>query len=1028
MPKKVIGYIYKTTFPNGKIYIGSDHCRTLDTSNLNYLDLIVRYEKHTYFGSSTNPLLEADMELWKDKILQRDILMPIQEWNSAGILIKKENEFIKKFKANDHEIGYNLTGRTCSIDGCNAAGGKFYMNGSGGWVCKKHYLKIYYNKKGKQQVKQRYEEDSDYRKKVLEQNKEYRESLPKEIKQEKRKQKYIKEKESGALKKYREVNRDRILENKRRSRVINAGKIATGKAKHHINNRDKIIRKLCEYQESMKGRHNALNSGAKKRGIPQHITFNQHYALISSDTCEYCAGSILHETGHKLDRKVSVGGEYHPDNCVPCCTICNMKKGSAMSYEEAKIVLAPKTKKLSELQVRPFNSKLSLDIANLAIDKLLQIPKMQILDQDRFEFMYGQTKVCIQPLFMKYPMAEWLEENALIFRPNEILNTFEQVESIITYRSGNISHKIGARSCAIASVDATTATVFFSQNHLMAHRLAPTIGLYYDGELVAALSYRLLYNKSFIEINRVAIKRGILVVGGVSKLISHVAKNHPQLPTILSFVDCRYHTGVSLDAAGFVRIDIPQGWMWTDGEKTYNRLACRANLDERALSEKDYALERGWYKIYDAGQAKYIKENSYYRADLANTSNTENTEIGVVTSEETGQKYSVYHATLRMDNYISIQEKAKKEGITLLSSIEDYTCGNYATRTISWQCSGGHTTQKLVRRFTDFSCAECLRLEKRELLQAKQQRLEQSVFSGTGIERKQKVYSRIAKRCEATNQTLVTTWEEFSMGEFSGSTRIFIKCQHGHTRGTTWAVVSFCGCPCASCKSERIKPNIFAGIEKAKKVNNTLIKFSYTAQLNIGDTFGNLTIKEVVNSRRVICSCSCNDVEVITAKDKLLRGLTKSCGCLKGVKSDEITVGVDAIATDLIESRLLEFGYIRIEGAVINESSKLRVKCLHCGAIKLLTWRSMGDNCIICVRKKATQNAYDKVLESAVKYGFTPIDTFEEYFKNCENKKTTRNSLVYIKLVCANGHPFSITAAAAKIRKWVCASCEKSPK
>jgi hypothetical protein len=39
----------------------------------------------------------------------------------------------------------------------------------------------------------------------------------------------------------------------------------------------------------------------------------------------------------------------------------------------------------------------------------------------------------------------------------------------------------------------------------------------------------------------------------------------------------------------------------------FNRLTCRANMDERELSEKEYAAEQGLFKIYDAGQAKYIK-------------------------------------------------------------------------------------------------------------------------------------------------------------------------------------------------------------------------------------------------------------------------------------------------------------------------------------------------------------------------------------------------------------------------------------
>ena len=41
--------------------------------------------------------------------------------------------------------------------------------------------------------------------------------------------------------------------------------------------------------------------------------------------------------------------------------------------------------------------------------------------------------------------------------------------------------------------------------------------------------------------------------------------------------------------------------------QTYNRLRCRANMDNRKLSEKEYSEELGWERIYDAGQRLYIK-------------------------------------------------------------------------------------------------------------------------------------------------------------------------------------------------------------------------------------------------------------------------------------------------------------------------------------------------------------------------------------------------------------------------------------
>jgi len=61
---------------------------------------------------------------------------------------------------------------------------------------------------------------------------------------------------------------------------------------------------------------------------------------------------------------------------------------------------------------------------------------------------------------------------------------------------------------------------------------------------------------------------------------------------------------------GFSKNKDVLGWEWTDYVKTYNRLQCRANMDDRGLSQSEHACELGWVKIYDAGQRLWIKQNN----------------------------------------------------------------------------------------------------------------------------------------------------------------------------------------------------------------------------------------------------------------------------------------------------------------------------------------------------------------------------------------------------------------------------------
>ena len=92
--------IYKITYPNGKIYIGQD--RTDDVN---------------YFGSAKSELIAKDFtrEERRDFIIRKEIL-----WESENAtfqeVTQKEIEFIRTYKSNDSEIGYNLWPKFIQID------------------------------------------------------------------------------------------------------------------------------------------------------------------------------------------------------------------------------------------------------------------------------------------------------------------------------------------------------------------------------------------------------------------------------------------------------------------------------------------------------------------------------------------------------------------------------------------------------------------------------------------------------------------------------------------------------------------------------------------------------------------------------------------------------------------------------------------------------------------------------------------------------------------------------------------------
>ena len=82
-------HIYKITYPNGKIYIGKDLTGTL-----------------TYFGSVMSALVEADFtdEQKADFSIRKEIIF---ESDDESEINRKEVEFIRRYRSDEPEIGYN---------------------------------------------------------------------------------------------------------------------------------------------------------------------------------------------------------------------------------------------------------------------------------------------------------------------------------------------------------------------------------------------------------------------------------------------------------------------------------------------------------------------------------------------------------------------------------------------------------------------------------------------------------------------------------------------------------------------------------------------------------------------------------------------------------------------------------------------------------------------------------------------------------------------------------------------------------
>lgn len=191
------------------------------------------------------------------------------------------------------------------------------------------------------------------------------------------------------------------------------------------------------------------------------------------------------------------------------------------------------------------------------------------------------------------------------FGGDEITSSPEIVKSIVMNYFGCVQ-KVYARKCEIVTLTKKESDSFFRDNHLMGSFPAGSCyGLINGTDLAAAICVRSKGDSLHIE--RFCNKKDISVVGGFSRLLAHAIKEkRPR--RVVSFCDMRYATGDSYVSCGFKEVSCSLSFRWSNGVNTYPRSSCVANMDDRGLTETQHANEKKWFRVYDAGQKKFIKE------------------------------------------------------------------------------------------------------------------------------------------------------------------------------------------------------------------------------------------------------------------------------------------------------------------------------------------------------------------------------------------------------------------------------------
>ena len=140
------------------------------------------------------------------------------------------------------------------------------------------------------------------------------------------------------------------------------------------------------------------------------------------------------------------------------------------------------------------------------------------------------------------------------------------------------------------------------------------IGLFYEGELLSVMTFgkRKLFGDNDWEMVRFCNKGGIQIVGGASKLLSQFIKDYKP-SKIISFSSHDISNGNVYEKLGFKKEGESKTSYWYIDKNfkryhRYNFTKYQLIKDgyDRSKTEEQIMNDRGYWRIYDSGQSKYI--------------------------------------------------------------------------------------------------------------------------------------------------------------------------------------------------------------------------------------------------------------------------------------------------------------------------------------------------------------------------------------------------------------------------------------
>ena len=294
------------------------------------------------------------------------------------------------------------------------------------------------------------------------------------------------------------------------------------------------------------------------------------------------------------------------------CTICNPISDGTSGMEKQLLNLIKSNYNGEILEnSRSIISPYELDI---------YLPEKKLAIEFNGLFWHSSSNRSSDYHLKKYKMCESLGINLLVIWEDDWVLNREICESFVLNKLGK-SKKIYARKCEIKEISSEDSKLFLNENHFQGnYNSSIRIGLFYENKLVSLMTFsklRISLNSrggdNDYELNRFCNLKGNLVVGGASKILKYFINNYnPE--KIETYSDNLISNGDLYQKLGFdyKHTSRPGYWYLISGKKEHRYNWRKSKLVEMGAdpnkTEEEIMMEWGYYRIYNAGNKKWVLE------------------------------------------------------------------------------------------------------------------------------------------------------------------------------------------------------------------------------------------------------------------------------------------------------------------------------------------------------------------------------------------------------------------------------------